>query len=199
MNEVGLRPSRFRVVMEIGGYAERGEHLCRGEAREDAATSTSHRSAFGSRAFVVAPEFIRQLLNPGRAPGLVRQPGIPRRLWPKDNGARLHQFGDSLEHLRRDMILGGQHEQPVAHAIGQDDASVGHGHPVQDHVAIDDIIVIARVESGVAGLSWHIVEQGPEIRGLIAVIGADIGDEMPLLQDVGCHMVAKGRGPWCNG
>ena len=76
--------------------------------------------------------------------GIVCQAGRPPRLRPDDRRPGLDKLLDLAQRLRRHRAVAGQHQQPIAHAVGQHDAAVLDRHAMQQGIAGAAVVVVAR-------------------------------------------------------
>ena len=88
------------------------------------------------------------------------------------------QFLELAQHFHRHVAAVGQHEQPVGHAVGQNDPAVAHGQPREQHFGIADVVVVARPQCGIDVLG------ADEVRRPVAVVEQHVGDESALLEQV---------------
>ena len=130
-------------------------------------------------AVAIAPQLVGQPLHFPVAKGVVLQAGVALRFWPHDRRSRRHQVTELGNDLDGHPLPLGEHQQAIAHAVGEHDSAVAHGHAPQQHFGVADVIVVARAQRRIDRF------RADEVRSLVAVVIADVGDEEPLLEQVG--------------
>jgi len=93
-----------------------------------------------------------------------------------DGCACLDEFGDLAQHGRIDVVPLREHEQFIAHAVGERDAPVANGHSLENDLGVGDVVVEAVTERRI-DVFWR-----DEVVALVAVVVTDVRDEEPLLQ-----------------